>query len=250
MRGTIQPGIKLALISKKTRGNIVNATMRLHFGDEHSLQGKDAIGSLTGAMLNRGTSKHTRQQITDEFNRLKAQVRVSGASEGLIVSIQTTKENFSPVVDLVGEILREPSFPEAEFETLKQQQITRLEGQLTEPSAIAFHLAERHLRPYPKGDPRYVPTIEESIEEIKAAKLADVKAFYAQFYGIAKSEFAAVGDIDAEALQKQLGTIFEGWKSSSRYDRVVTDYRSTQKVRSIGGNSGQSKRHVRGCQAG
>ena len=230
VRGTIQPGIKLALISKKTRGNVVNATMRLHFGDEQNLRGKDAIASLTGAMLMRGTAKHTRQQIVDEFNRLKAQVRVNGTAEGATVSIQTTKENVGPVLDLVGEILREPSFPDAEFETLKQQQITRLESQLTEPNAIAFRLSERHLRPYPKGDVRYVPTIEENIAEVRGVKLDDVKDFYGQFYGVAKGEFAAVGDVDAESVQKQLGTLFQDWKSKSHYDRVVTDYKKAPQV--------------------
>ncbi len=230
VRGDLQPGISLALISKKTRGQVVNATLRLHFGDDNNLKSKDAVASLTGAMLMRGTDKHTRQQISDELDKLKAQVRIMGRSTGATVTIQTTRENFAAVMTLVGEVLRTASFPESEFETLKQQQVTMLEGERSEPQAIALQAAERHLNPYPKGDVRYVATLDEEIEETKNVTLQDVKSFYKGFYGASKAEFAAVGDVDPEALQKQLNDLFSGWKSSEHYARVVTNFKDVPAI--------------------
>jgi zinc protease len=230
IRGELQPGIKLTLLSKKTRGGIVNATVRLHFGDENNLQGKDAVATLAGAMLTRGTSKHTRQEIADQFDKLKAQVQVFGRPAGANVSIQTTSENFPAVMELVAEILREPSFPAPEFETLKQQRITMLENERSEPHALAMQTAERHLNPYPKGDVRYVPNIDEEIAEIKAANLDGVKSFYQNFYGASHAEFAAIGAVDAEALQKQLSTLFSGWQSKEHYAQVVSNYRNVPAI--------------------
>ncbi len=230
VRGELQPGIKLAMISKKTRGGVVHATLRLHFGDENNLREKDAPADLTGSMLMRGTDKRTRQQIADDLDKLKAQVRVYGSTTGATVSLQTTKENFPAVLQIVGEVLRQPSFPEGEFETLKQQEITGLESQRTEPTAIAQLNAERHLHPYPKGDVRYVYTMDEQIADIKATKLEDVKNFYQQFYGASKAEFAVVGDVDAEAIQKQVSQLFNGWTSKAHYQRVVTPYKPVPPV--------------------
>ena len=230
VRGELQPGIKLALISKKTRGGVVHATMRLHFGDENNLREKDAPADLTGSMLMRGTEKRTRQQIADDLDKLKAQVRVYGSSTGATISIQTTKENFPAVMGIVGEVLRRPSFPESEFEALKQQEITGLESQRTEPTAIAQLSAERHLHPYPKGDVRYVYTIDEQIADLKAVKLEGIKNFYGQFYGASKAELAVIGDVDAEAVQKQVSQLFNNWKSKAHYQRVVTDYKSVPQV--------------------
>ncbi len=230
IRGELEPGIKLALISKKTRGEVVRATMRLHFGDENNLKNKDAPALLAGAMLMRGTSKHTRQQIADEFDNLKAQVRISGSTTGATVSIQTTKQNFPAVMQLVAEVLREPSFPEDEFEALKQQQLTALDSQRTEPMSIAYQNAEHHIRPYPKGDVRYVPTIDEEIQEVKDTKLEDAKSFYSEFYGTSHAEFAAVGDFEPEALEKQFGSLFHGWTSKDHYARVITNYKDAPQV--------------------
>ena len=233
VRGELQPGIKLALISKKTRGGVVNARMRLNYGDENSLREKDAPADLTGSMLMRGTAHRTRQQIADELDKLKAQVRIAGSTTEATVSIQTTKENFPAVMRLVGEVLRQPSFPEGEFETLKQQEITFLESQRTEPNAITQLSAERHLHPYPKGDVRYVYTIDEQIANLKATKLEDIKNFYQQFYGASKAELAVIGDVDAESVQKQVSQLFNGWTSKTQYRRVVTDYKAVPSVNQI-----------------
>ncbi|MFN3490206.1 MAG: insulinase family protein [Emticicia sp.] len=44
-------------------------------------------------------------------------------------------------------------------------------------------LCQRMMNPYPKSDIRYVPTIEESIDNNKNVKLEDAKKFYTDFYG-------------------------------------------------------------------
>jgi zinc protease len=230
VRGELQPGIKLALISKKTRGAVVNATFRLHFGDENNLKEKDMVASLAAEMLMRGTTEHTRQQISDQLDKLKAQVRITGTAEGATVRVQTTRENLPAVMDLLAEVLRNPSFPNTEFEALKQQQLTMLEEQRREPMAIAFQDAERHIHPFPKGDVRYVMTVDEEIEAMKAAKLDDVKGFYKEFYGASRAELAIVGDFEPETIEKQTESLYAGWKSGQHYARVVTSFKAVDAV--------------------
>ncbi|MBV8068509.1 MAG: insulinase family protein, partial [Acidobacteriaceae bacterium] len=230
VRGELQPGIKLALLSKKTRGTIVYATFRLHFGDESNLKGTDTVATLAGQMLMRGTSEHSRQQIADEFDKLKARVRVYGTATGAAVSIQTIRENLGPTMDLVAEVLRKPSFPPSEFEALKQQQLTALEEQRREPSAVAFENSERHIRPFPKGDVRAVMTVDEEIEAVKAAQLDQVKRFYTDFYGASHAEFAMVGDFEPEATEKQISKLYGSWISKEKYARVVTPFKAVDAV--------------------
>jgi zinc protease len=224
VRGRLEPGIKLALISKKTRGSIVNVTFNLHFGDEENLRGKDTVADLAAAMLMRGSQKHSRQEIADSFDKLKAQVRISGTATGARIAVQTTRENLPAVLQLLAEVLREPAFPAAEFEALRQENITRLDSSRSEPQAIALQNEQRRLHPYPKGDVRYVETIEEQLDELKSAKIEDVQKFYADFYGASNAEFAAVGDFEPEDVEKTLSTLMNGWTSKQRYTRVVEKY--------------------------
>ena len=217
-------GVKLALLPKKTRGATVEASLRLRFGDLPSLQNRSTAASLAGAMLNRGTAKHTRQQIKDEFDRLKARVGIGGGTTSATVAIQTVRENLPAVLKLVAEILREPSFPAAELDQLKQEMLAQIEAQRSDPQSVAFTALNRHLNPYPKGDPRYNATPDEEIAEVKAVTLEDIKKFHRDFYGASNGEFGVVGDFDPKEIEKLTGELFGSWKSPRPYARLGSTY--------------------------
>ena len=160
-------GLDVALLSKKNRGDSVVANLILRFGDEKSLMNRGDAANFAGQLLQRGTTKHTRQQIQDEFDRLKAQVRVFGGATSTSVSIETIRQNLPAVLRLVGEILREPAFPQTEFDQLKQESLTQIESQKSEPTSVAFTELSRHFNIYPKGHPFYSGTIDEQIADTK-----------------------------------------------------------------------------------
>jgi len=224
IRAEIPGGLKVALLPKKTRGSQVTAVLSLHFGDENNLQGQSFVGGLTGQMLMRGTTKHNRQQIRDELDRIKAQVNVGGNASGASARITTTRENLPAAINLVFEMLQESIFPENEFDQLKRQVLASLESAKSQPQSIASTQLQRHLIPYPKGDVRYVPTIEEQIEGIQAVTLAQVKQFYAQYYGLAEGELAIIGDFDPQSVQQQISKLINGWKSRQTYARILRKY--------------------------
>jgi zinc protease len=224
MRSDLPSGLKLALLSKKTRGNTVVASITFRFGDEQSLKNRSTAAELAGQMLMRGTAKHTRQQIQDEFDKLKARVGVVGGATSAGVSIETIHENFPAVLRLVAEILREPSFPAAELEQLKQEALAGIEESRREPQSVAGVAFTRHMSPYPKSDVRYTSTPDEDIADVKAATLEDVKKFYLNFYGGSNGEMSAVGDFDAKEIEKLAGELFSSWKSPRPFARLVTTY--------------------------
>ena len=217
-------GLKAAFLEKENRGDTVFASMAFRFGDEKSLFNRGTAADFVGQMLMRGTAKHSRQQIQDTLDRLKAQVFVSGGSSSATVSIQTTRQNLSEVLNLVAELLKESNFPAEEFEKLKAENITQIESSLSEPTSKAVQAMYKHFNKYPKGDIRYSATSEESIADIKASTLDDVKKFYKDFYGASVGEIAVVGDFDAAATQAQLTALFGNWKSPAKYSRVPSQY--------------------------
>ena len=72
--------MKLAMLPKTNRGGTVSAAIQIEFGDEQALAGKNAVGSMTGALLMRGTKNRSRQQIQDEMVKLNARINVSGGA--------------------------------------------------------------------------------------------------------------------------------------------------------------------------
>jgi zinc protease len=217
-------GFKLALLPKDTRGDNVVATFRILFGTEESLMGLQSVGGLTGSMMLRGTTQRSRQEVNDEIDRLGARVLVGGSVSATSGSIQTTRENLPAVLRLVGEILHEPAFDEAEFEQLKEQQLAAIESNMSEPQAVASVAFSRHMSPWPKGHPRYTPTFEEQIEEINAVTVDQVKQFYADFYGADRGHMAIVGDFDPAEIAPIVEEIFGEWRVTSTTARIPSEY--------------------------
>ena len=219
-------GVSLALLPKKTRGNSVFARLTLRFGDEKTLMGTATAADLAADMLTKGTAKHTRQQFQDELDKLKARVSISGEARQANVSIETTRENLIPALQLVAEALKHPIFPADEFEKLKQENLTQIEGQKSEPQAKAMDvLGQWRSGHYPKNDIRYQPTMAEQTERYTAAKLDEAIAFYKGFYGASNATFAAIGDFDETAVKAFIKSELADWKSPKSFTRVADKFK-------------------------
>jgi zinc protease len=229
-------------VPKQTRGNRVNATLTFHYGSEADLTGKETAASLIAPMLMRGTTQHTRRQIQDRLAELKAQVRVGGGGGGmgrryvrmsrgpgsLDVSIETTRENLPAVLELAAEILRQPAFPQDEFDHLRQESLANREEQMSEPQVLASNELQRRLSQYPPTNIRYVPTPAEQIERLKAVQLADVQALYRGLVGGSFSEAAFVGDFAPAEVTQQLTKLFGDWASPKPFQRIDNKYQAAK----------------------
>ncbi|MCC6724719.1 MAG: insulinase family protein [Saprospiraceae bacterium] len=222
-------GIEFAFLPKETRGNSVSARMTLRFGDEKTLMNQDAAASFTAMMLDKGTKTMSRQQIQDKLDQLKARVQIFGGGATASVNVETEHDNLVEVMKLVGDMLKNPAFSQEEFEKLKEEQLAAIESQRSDPQALAFTNFMRTMNSqYPKGDIRYVMSLDEEAEAIKSLKLDDVKAFYKKFYGTSDATVAVVGDFDQEAVKKVTLDQFSNWKSPSGYTRPSQAYKEVK----------------------
>lgn len=229
-RVTLPNGMKMAMLPKKTRGEAVEVRLTLRFGDEKSLANQGTAAEFAAYMLNKGTTTKTRQQIKDEFDRLKANVFISGGAQLAFANITTTRPNLPEVLKLVAEVFTTPSFPADEFEKLKNEQLANIESQRSEPQAIAFNRIQRHVSPYPKSDPRYTATFDEEVADIKALTLDQVKKFYNTFYGASNATLSVVGDFDPAEIQNLVTQLFGNWKSKSPYTRMAAKLFNVQPI--------------------
>jgi len=229
IRTNLPGGMRLALLPKKTRGNTVVAQIGLQWGDEQSKSGRNVACGMASAMLQRGTKKRNREQLSNEFSRLKATVGVSG--EG--ASIQTIRDNLPDALRLIAEVLRQPTFPEAEFEQLRRSSISGLEAQRSEPNSLSGLELRRHLDPYPPEHWLYNTSIEERIDRIKNVRLEEVRACYQDLFGASNSELAVVGDFDPAEVTRLANELFGDWKSPRPYNRIASRHQDVPAINRI-----------------
>ncbi|MCZ7563931.1 MAG: insulinase family protein [Burkholderiales bacterium] len=216
VREALPGGMKLAMLPKRTRGGKVNATLVLRWGDEQSTIGRSTACSIASAMLSRGTRHRSRAELRDALDRLRANVSVG--TDG--ATIDTVRDNLAETLKLVAEMLREPSFPESEFAQVKQSLLTSLDGQRSDPAALAELAIDRHLAPYPSGHWRYTPTLDERAAQLRAVTLEDVRRCHADFLGASHSELAVVGDFDPAEIAPLATRLFGEWETPAPYARI------------------------------
>ncbi|HLF11496.1 MAG TPA: pitrilysin family protein [Gammaproteobacteria bacterium] len=225
VRMELPGGVKLVMLPKETRGDSVNALIRLNFGDEQTLMGTELNGPVTAQMLMRGTSTKSRQQIEDELNARQSQLNIGGGADNVVASIQTTREHLAAVLELAIEVLREPAFPEGELRTLRDLALTSVEFSRSEPQAIvqrAFtrHWSQRHAR----DDVRYARTVDEELASLNGVSVQGLREFHERFYGASHAEVVVVGDFDPSVVERVMAEKLDGWESPQAYTEVTNPY--------------------------
>jgi zinc protease len=215
-RRALANGIQAALLPKRTRGATVVAKLDLHWGDEASTRGRSTACTLAGEMLMRGTARRSRAQLRDAFEQLKTTVSVDASGAAL----ETRREHLADALRLVAEVLREPSFPQSEFDELKRSALTSAQAERSDPSALASEALRRHLQPYPKGHWHYTQSLEERVAALRETTLEDARACYRELVGATGAEVAVVGDFDADEVAQQIGQLFGDWNNPLPYARV------------------------------
>jgi len=218
-------GAKYSLLQKQTRGNTVEYRITLRLGDEGSMMNKGAIADLTASMLKRGTQKHTQAQINETLDKLQSTMNIFGSGQTVTVMGQSTKDKFPEVLDLVKEILHEPSFPEGEFKTLVQEEVSGLEQERSEPQAIAGRELNRIGNTFPKGHILHANTVDEDLTDLKAVTIEDVRKFYKDYYNGSSATAAIIGDMDVPTVKKKMSDLFDNWGAVKSFTRVADPYK-------------------------
>ena len=203
---TLPGGMKLALLPKETRGDAVNASIRLNFGDERSLAGNARVAARHSRDAD---ARHREQDAPATPGRARqaqsAAQRRRRRRPGRR-QLVSTRTNLAAVLELAIEVLRKPSFPESELETLRAGALADLDSAQSDPQAIVSRAFGRHGNPYGPTDIRYVPTIEEERASLTSATVKNLRDFHAAFYGASNAEVAVVGDFDPEEIRKLIAT--------------------------------------------
>jgi zinc protease len=229
-RAVLPNGMKLVMLPKTSRGGVVSAEIHLRFGDEQSLNGLGATGDLTGALLMRGTKTRTREQLQDEMVKLNARINATGGAGRATATINTTEANLVPALRLAVEMLREPAFPDAEFDQVKQQRAAGIENNRTDPAALAPLALNRAMHPFPRGDVRYAGTIDEQLEDVNKVSLDEVRKFHSRFYAASHGDIVVVGQFKEAEVRAAAAELLGSWSAGAPYEPIATSYQKTTAV--------------------
>jgi len=204
-------GLDLLVVGKR---EVPTIALALYFagGAVSDPAAQPGLASFTGRLMMEGTQTRSSIQIADEGDFIAARPSIGIDREGVVVSTEALTRHWPRALALLADVLRNPSFPAAEIERVRQERLTDLRRLGDDANAIASRLENGLLfgPETPHGHP-----ISGREAAVAAFGRDELVALHAAVMGGARPTFLVVGDVDAEAVARQLEEAFAGWPAAA-----------------------------------
>jgi zinc protease len=215
-RATLSNGIRL-LVAPMHRLPIVTALALVDAGAAGDPRGKEGLAALTAHTLDEGTGTLDGAALTERFEALGSSFEASADWDSTVARVTVTPAHLDTAFGLFADVLRAPSFPEADVTRKREERIDDLAQQLAEPRG----LADMRFTGVTYAGARYGRPASGTAQSVGALDAAAVRAFHAAHYGPATMTLLLVGDITMDAALALAESRFGDWKSSAVPARAV-----------------------------
>lgn len=173
---------------------------------------KDAPGlaSFTADLLRDGTAKRSSTEIATELDELGATFNANAPFGANLTAIQVTGLSASTgkLMDLMSDIVLNPTFPADELEKYRRQEKARLVQMRANP---AFLARERFAKAMYGDFPASVQSATS--ESVQQATPEALKGFHEKYYAPNNAILAIAGDVTVAQAKELTAKYFGAWKN-------------------------------------
>jgi zinc protease len=178
----------------------------LRAGSYFEPRDKPGLARVAAEMLKRGTRRRSKLELAGRLESVGADVEFEADVFAVQVSARSLSQDFPLLVELLAEMLREPSFPADELEKLKQQTVAAVREQQSDTRWRAYERLTQVV--FDEANPFHAHAGERLIESVSSITAEDVRGFYEKFYGGRSLILSVVGDVrPAEAAALLRGAL-------------------------------------------
>lgn len=188
---------------------IPKVSFSLYIGSDPILEANKAgLSNFAGNMMMSGTKSRDKDQLDKEIDYIGARINASANS----LSLSCLTKHLNKGLDLMTDVLYNPSFPESEFDRLKKQEESGLKAVQASADAMVANAVQKTL--FPVNHPYNSVMTEESLNNIK---LEDIKMYHQQLFIPKGAYLVVVGDINLDKTKELVNKYFKDWKGGQPF---------------------------------
>ncbi len=208
-RATLPNGLKL-IVAERHEVPVVRMNLLVDAGFASDQFAMPGTAKLAGDMMDEGTKTRTALQISDELQRLGAQLGTGSGLDTTSVTLSALKSNLDPSLALFADVALTPSFPAAELDRLKKQQLAAIQQESAQPFGMALRVLPKFI--YGVGHAYALPLTgsgyRSSVEKIGRD---DVVRWHATWFKPGNATLIVAGDTTLAEIRPKLESAFAGW---------------------------------------
>lgn len=205
---TLKNGLRVWLVEDRELP-LVAFNLVLQNGTDSDPAAQPGLASMTADVLDEGTTTRSALQIAEELDFVGANLGVNAFTDGSSVTLNCMTKHMDKALNVFADILVNPTFPQKEFERLKQQRITGLLQQKDRPTTIASLAFNKVL--YGDNHP-YGMNSAGTEQSLKNMTREDLMKFYETYYRPNNATLIIVGDVKLKNIAGKLEKLFASWK--------------------------------------
>lgn len=198
-------GLQVVVV-KDDRLPVVTLQLMVRAGRAEEPLARLGVAELTADLLPKGTRKRDALAIARTIDLVGGAITANAGYEATWLTCATLTKDARTCLELMPEMVTQPTFTETELERARQNQLALLSRRLDDAAALAGHHAQNlvwgndHVRGW-----------VTSAAWLRRLDRADVVAWHKTWFVPGNAVLAVAGDVDVARLKKDLARAFGGW---------------------------------------
>ena len=203
-------GLTLYLVEKHELP-LVQVNLMIKSGWSADSADKPGATALTAGMLDEGTRNMDALQISERVGELGAQLGTFSGFDGSFVNLNVLKSRLDDGLELMADVVLNPTFPEAELERIRAEYLGRIQQQTMQPVAVAYKLFQKRL--FGVGHPYAQPfTGTGTAESVKLLTRDDLVRQHTELYKPNNAAIVVAGDLTLDEAVAKVEKVFARWE--------------------------------------
>ena len=212
---TLKNGMKVSLVPY---GSVPKVAVQafVYTGALNEKPGQRWISDVVASLLKEGTATRTAESIARETAEMGGSIFTGAQTDKTVIGGEVLSEFDTRFLTLMADVMLNPKFAAEDLETVRANKLRALAVAKAQPGNIAAERFRQIVYPnHAYGD------VFATEETIKGYRLDDVKAYYDENYGAARTHLYVVGQFDAKKVRDAIAKLFDGWKKGPEMIRSV-----------------------------
>jgi len=198
---------------------VVAFRLVLKSGSAGDPEGKGGVADLTAGLLRKGTKTRNATQIAEEIDFVGGDLDAGSGLDATYANCQVLAKHFDVGLDLLSDIVLNPTFKDEEIERLRKQTLAAIKQQKVDPGTVADEkFTEFLFGAHPYGRPS-----EGTEQSVAAITRDDIVGFHKTHYVANNAILAVVGDVKPKDAIAKVKAKFGRWNSGDVPQPVVTE---------------------------
>lgn len=220
---TLENGLTLYLMEQH-EVPLVDVLVTVKAGAVEDL--KQGSANMTADAIMLGSQSFPKAEFEAKLDFVGANMTSFASQESSYLHASFAAKDTTMVMDLVEDALLHPAFDQTEFDHYKQRYLAGLIQQQESPKAVIKSYFDKLMY----GQHPYANVRQGTQTSVEKIALDDLQGFYQRWYTPDNTAIIVVGDIDSNAMAKQLTRRFGSWRGHAPQRSVSTQLPTPQKT--------------------